>query len=189
MKTNTVIKLAIGLSRCIMGVCIFAVVLSLTVTVHWHFSKGYYDHIEVSQTFKAGFGMGDVQVLLPHHVRHEGMIMLSDLNNYLFYWLLVRAMVFVALVFLIVRSILQVLHSMKSVRTFHEGNIKHFRRISLFSFIATLFSVFNFGLIRGELMIYLDLPFGPLLFALGAYVMAEVFKEGKLLLEDQQLMI
>ncbi len=115
--------------------------------------------------------------------------MLSELSYVSIYWLYIRTALFILLTLLILRSIFQVLRSISHAETFHKANAHHFRSIGSYTLILFVLGSFNFGMYQGEGQFFFQLAFGPLLFALAAFVLAEVFREGSKLQEDKNLVV
>ena len=91
--------------------------------------------------------------------------------------------------FLSIKEFQKVLESVKKVKSFEEENIKSFRRIGKFIFIYTLlasFQIMNFnkGYFHG-----FGISLTSLTLVLLAFIMAEVFKEGHALKQENDLTI
>ncbi|MCM8570950.1 DUF2975 domain-containing protein [Gramella jeungdoensis] len=99
---------------------------------------------------------------------------------------------FTAILILIYLSLNQfgkVLKSVKELETFHQTNVHAFRRIGYYClFIAglSLFSYWEFGdYTKSSVSVSMNVLFTALL----AFILAEVFKEGNNLMEENQLTI
>jgi len=83
----------------------------------------------------------------------------------------------------------KVLKSVREFRTFHQTNVVAFRKIGKNCFLIFFLSIFNYWRIgdfsRRSISIYL----GPLLFALFAFILAEIFKEANNLKEENELTV
>lgn len=106
-------------------------------------------------------------------------------------WILIRTGLFFVLSMLIMWRGIVLLRSIKEGKTFYEENILAFSQMAKFGLIFALLSAVNFHYLgqvdMGSSIIWsLDVPFAPLLFALGCKVLAEIFKQGKLLSEENQ---
>jgi len=88
-----------------------------------------------------------------------------------------------------VKEFQKVIESVKSIKTFQERNIISFRRIGkyvLIIFILMSYSSFKFQL-GGMSGFYIS--FELLILSLLAFIMAEIFKEGNSLMEEQKLTV
>jgi len=167
-------------------VYIFFFVLFLALVVYWHIYPDDFGNVDMSSGFKAGFAVTNIK-FSPDNMPPKAIV-LSDLSHAMMYWLVFRNTVFFVLGLLILRRINAVLHSIKTLETFYHENIQHFRTIGKLCFIIVGISFFNFYY-DGKLTVDLTLPFTPLLFGAASYMMAEVFKEGLALAEDNKSII
>jgi len=188
MIQNRVIKIALKISKLILGICVLAGVAFVGFVIHWHISPKSYEAVEVSQVFKPGFGVNGFHWVLGKKASAQGL-WLSDLSPLMIYWLLLRGLIFIVLSFLITQAFQRILVSIHSIETFHQNNVKQFKIIAQYGLIAFFFSFFNFSYIQGEFDINFHLATAPLLLTISSYVLAEVFREGNKLSEDQKLMI
>jgi hypothetical protein len=84
---------------------------------------------------------------------------------------------------------LKVIRSIRSLDTFKKQNIASFRRMAmifLILFVANMFSFYENG---EQLAFRFSLPLNYLLAVIGCYILAEIFKEGNKLMEENQLTI
>jgi hypothetical protein len=93
------------------------------------------------------------------------------------------------LIFLSVKEFQKVMKSVKSLKTFEKNNVISFRRIGkylLFIFLLTSYIRVEFqqGGFSG-----IHISFTPLFLMLIAFIMAEIFKEGNLLKQENDLTI
>lgn len=83
----------------------------------------------------------------------------------------------------------RVIKSVKNLCSFQNENYKAFKRIGIYAFIYFLISSsysYEFGQISYS---GFTISLTPLIIMLFAFIMAEIFKEGNLLLEDKELTI
>lgn len=189
MKNDPIIKYAIALSKTVLWLCYIFFTAFIVMLIHWHFNPEGYGNVDVTNSFKAGFGVSDIKVYTGEKSQKAGEIMFSKLNHIMVYWLLLRASFFFGLTVAIIRRIVHILQSMKDISTFYHANINHFQTMAKYGFIVFFISCFNFSYINGEFDFHFTIAFGPLLFAMACLVLAAVFKEGKRLLEDQNMII
>lgn len=189
MERNKILYFARFLTRFILILCfLFFTILVITI-IYWHADPKAFSNVDVTHSFKAGFGVNNIRILFPAVQASSGTILLSDLNHAMIYWLFIRASLFLLLATFIIKRILLILKSIHNLTTFYSRNIRHFQEIASYAFLAFLLSCFNFSYLEGQFNLSIDLPFAPLSFAVSALVLAEIFKEGKQLLEDQNMII
>ncbi len=185
MSKNKIIQVSIWLTRSVIFLIGLALLLFTVLVIHWHFDKTFYQHWYLKNEFNAG-----LDSLAIHISGKESIgISLSELNNIMMYWLLLRNVVIMILVVIILFKVVRFLKSVRKVKTFYDENIRTFQVIARISFLLAAISFVNFGTVDGVTTTHFMLPYRPLLFAFGALVLSEVFKEGKALLEDSKSII
>ena len=111
---------------------------------------------------------------------------LKTLSLYLNY---IKVLIIMVLIFLSIRAFEKIMLSVKTSETFSRNNAKLFRDIGkyvIFITILTSYSVFRFDdVIKTQFSISLI----PLFYALLAFIMAEIFKEGSALKQENELTI
>lgn len=141
----------------------------------------------INELFEAGYGLGGVKWCAS--CTGENFMHFSDIQQSMKLWLLLRATLFFALAFLIVVELKKVLLSIRDTTTFYRANYRSFSAIGNYGFLISFFSAFNFYVQGGESLFNLSIPFLELGFSLGSWVLADIFWEGKLLLDDNQSII
>lgn len=141
----------------------------------------------ISDAFRAGFGIGHLRICTD--CAGTGQWYLSELGPGMKSWLLLRGSIFFVLTLLIIRLFLRIIQSIQSASTFYAGNIQTFRQLARYGLVIAGISMFNF-FIQGEISdLHFSIPFTPLAFALGCWVLADIFEEGKVLMEDKHSII
>jgi hypothetical protein len=180
---NRVINSAIWLCR-ISLVLTFAVFLAaLFVAIHLQINPAAYSDWYLVDPFKAG--MADFKLTFDE----EKGYVLKELSSAIVFWLLFRLTGFIVLIWLIFRQILGVLNALGNLNVFYAENIRRFKQIALFGIILAVWSSFNIGIDQEISTLSFTLPLGPVLFAVGSRVLAEIFEEGKRLHEDSNSII
>lgn len=116
---------------------------------------------------------------------------LSFFADEMIIWLIVRHSVLFALNIMILWNAMALLKSIRYSKTFYEENIKAFMHMAKYGLLIALISMVNFryddqyaGGSSFEWV--MDIPFSVLLFTLACKVLAEIFKQGKLLSDENQ---
>ena len=111
---------------------------------------------------------------------------ISKTSLYIIYFQFSAVLLFI---FLSVKEFQKVIESIRNLETFQNNNVKSFRKIGkyiFFIFILTSFIFLNFDQ-GGKSQIHIS--FTPLLLVLLAFILAEIFKEGNLLKQENDLTI
>lgn len=189
MIQNRVIRYALWTSKIIKGACLILGVAFLVLVAHWHISPLSYDSVEVSEAFRPGYGVNGFRLKLGDKIIPDTGTKLSKLPSLMIYWLLLRAVIFVGLTWLMIGVAQKILKSISSFETFHQNNVVQFRVLARYGLIAFIFSCFNFSYLNESLDVYFQITWSPLLLMISSYVLAEVFREGNRLREEQKLII
>lgn len=188
MERNKIITLAQGLCRFLQIFLILFALLFTGVLIHWHFSPESYALVELPGVQEAGFFNFRIISASDAALPNDG-VLFSQLSAGMLYWMFFRTLLLLSLTFLIFRSLRQILNSIESLKTFRQDNIAAFRKIGKYALGIFVLASFNLWVEPGDSNLNLTLAFGPLLIAVFALVMAEVFKEGNRLMEDSNLTI
>ncbi|MFS4483996.1 DUF2975 domain-containing protein [Hyunsoonleella sp. 2307UL5-6] len=189
MTKNTLLNIAILLCK-IFKIGLVVIVIALTIFfVHLQIDKNYYKGKElqfntkqynysISYKLKKDDLMEDKDVYTIDHITTGSLYI-----NYLKY-IAVFALVFMAL-----KEFQSVMMSVKRVETFGMQNVKSFRRIGMYLLIYII--LISYSSISFELGGFkgFRLSIGPFILVLVAFIMAEVFKEGGLLKQENDLTI
>lgn len=111
----------------------------------------------------------------------QNLILISAL----FFFSLVKGIV----VFLIFSELIKVVQSIKSLQTFTANNIRAFKNIGIYLLIIFVLNIFALSPGEEAYRFSLSIKFYPLIGSLFAFVMAEIFKEGNRLREENELTV
>jgi hypothetical protein len=189
MNRNNILTSALILSNIILVILSFMILGITAVAVYWHFSPGLFNTVDITDTFRAGYGFGNIRLNVVESGDPGSGIMLSELNHFMIYWLFTIALFFQVLTILIILKVKSIHRSIRNINSFYTNNLKSFRTLVTYGFIALPFSVFNLIYLEGQLNFRFTIPFGTLILILSSQVLAEVFSEGKNLLEDKNMIV
>ncbi|PHR46191.1 MAG: hypothetical protein COA32_11580 [Fluviicola sp.] len=189
IKKNMFLKTSLILTKVVLIITIAIALVLITGIIYWHISPNSYDLVELTHQFKAEYGIGDIQVHLNAPSTRVDKVFISELNAGTMYWLFFRAMFFIGINLLILLKIVGILRSIRTIRTFYDTNIRNLKSIGFYAAIAAVMSSFNFGLWRSEWQVNFTIPWAVIMVSVIAFVLAEVFTEGKQLLEDKNMII
>lgn len=187
MERNKILSLSMTVCSLINWLCIFLIAVLTVGIVYWTVAPDQLSGINVSAGPDTGFGLNSIDIMGADS--STGTVNLGELNGFMVFWIFLRSTFFLGITILIVRKIMSVLKSIDKVQTFYGSNIQHFQDLSKLGFIAFIASGINFSYIEGSIQISLGLVAGPLLFSLACLVLAEVFREGKKLLEENNMIV
>ncbi len=116
-------------------------------------------------------------------------IPLAQVHWYSLYFMYAQMASVLLIFYRITREVLKVISSVRALNTFGAGNVQSFRRIGFMCLLLSLVQWFSFFIAEGHSIVKFSVEVLPLVFMLAAFVMAEIFKEGHELLEQEQLTI
>jgi len=197
MTRNRLLNIAIGLCKFIRLVYILIFIILTTVFVHFQLDNNNYEwnysntnkahnfasffNINIHKSWKIG--------AISNTKEDKTVFALSEITKpslYINYLKVVSVLIFM---FLSVKEFQKIMQSIMSFKTFRNENVKSFRRIGKYIFIIFLLSSymsisFNYGGFSE-----FNISFTPLILMLIAFIMAEIFKEGLLLKQENDLTI
>lgn len=162
-------------------------ILFVGVLVYSLFQPDAFLHLAVRDAHRPGFGIAHFKVASGG--LENGYVLLKDFSQSMKGWLLLRGISQMGLTFFIIRILRRIVTSVQSNATFYEGNIQYFKRMSFYGAGIVLISSFNLLIQAEGTHLSLTIPFAPIAFTLGCLILAEIFQEGKILLEDKNSII
>ena len=183
MTKNRLLNLVIFLCRFYKMLCVVLFLAMTTLLIHIQVDPDSYNSLDFHVNIAEDPGLG---ITSKHKWQLDGQVAPEDykvfrlekLTTGSLYIVFIKYTAILVLVFLCVKEFQRVAESVKNIQTFKEGNVQ--------SFLLYSFSFFNFE--QGRLSI-VSISFLPLVLMLLAFVMAEIFKEGNQLSEDNDLTI
>jgi hypothetical protein len=88
-----------------------------------------------------------------------------------------------------VKEFLNIIESVKSLETFQQRNVQSFQKIYKYLFVIFILSSIRIVNAQEANLFSYSLQFTPLILSVAALIMAEIFKQGNQLLEENQLTI
>jgi hypothetical protein len=193
MKKNKLLNIAIIICKCIRILYILIFVLITGVFIHFQISPKSYK--EASFNYKTS--SFNISKSTSWKVNKEGKSNTQDNNVYALekistvslYFIFFQFSATLIFIFLATKEFQKIMESVKNLKTFQSNNVASFKRIGKYIFIVfllTSFSIIQFQQ-AGKSEIHLSLT--PLLFIFVAFILAEIFKEGNLLQNENDLTI
>ena len=100
-----------------------------------------------------------------------------------------KGLIVSVLMFLILRTFETIMLSVKSLHTFSSRNAKLFRKIGIYIIVVTMLISYTVLRFESGSQTISHLSLTPVIFVLLAFIMAEIFKEGEHLREENDLTI
>jgi hypothetical protein len=195
MTKNTILNIAILVTRLLKIILIVATIGLTVLFVYAQIDKEAFEDKEIVLSANPSFMR--VSYIVSNVWKENTKDATYDLKPYTFgklktvslYINYFKGLIVTVLMFLIIRAFETVMLSVKTLNTFSRSNAKRFRQIAIyvgFVTILTSYTVLRFE--NGEqTMSHLSLT--PVIYMLLAFIMAEIFKEGENLREENDLTI
>ena len=189
MKKNKLLNIAVIVCKSIRIFIIIAFIGLTTIFIHLQISPESYKkgniefkvsglQISKSNRWKISNSGDDKEVYALNKITKTSLFI-----NYLKF----SAVLF--FMFLLITEFQKIMQSVKNLNTFQKNNVRSFRKIGKYLFIIFLLSsYFKLRFQQGG-MTNFSLNFTPLMFMLIAFILAEIFKEGNLLQQENDLTI
>jgi hypothetical protein len=175
---NKILHLALVVTRIIMILVITIGTLLLGVMIYWPFDPSLFDLFYFS-----------TENGLTITTEAEKGTKLESIEAGYFYFLSLKGLIELSLFYLILRNVIGVVKSIESLKTFHQANIKAFRRMGRLFVVWFLIEIPEVNLSALDTSIALQVVPGYAVGALICFVLAEIFSEGNQLMEENQLTI
>jgi hypothetical protein len=176
---------------------LFYIVIFLILTgifVHYQISPSTYQNVDFdSKVNSTGFTLkksSSYKIHVDGKLPKDSEVFTFDKLKYSsLYFNFIKFTIVMLLSYLCVKEFQRVIESVKKIKAFQKRNISSFRRIAIYlSIIFLLVSYWSFSFEQGGTSGFY-FYFEPLILALLAYIMAEIFKEGNDLLEENKLTV
>ena len=195
MTKNTLLNIAILVSRLLKIILIIAAIVLTGLFVYAQIDKETFEDKEIvlsENSSLMGFSILDSNVW-----KDDTKNAKYDLNPYTFgklktislYVIYIKGLIIMALIYLSITAFEKIVLSVKSLKTFSTNNARLFRKIGkymIFILILTSYSVLRF---ESGVQSKMSISFTPFIYVLLAFIMAEIFKEGNSLKQENDLTI
>lgn len=193
MKKNKLLNIAIMICKCIRILYILIFVLITGVFIHFQISPNSYK----KATFNYKTSSFNISKSSGWKVNKEDKVITEDNNVYALekistvslYFIFFQFSATLIFIFLATKEFQKIMESVKNLKTFQSNNVASFRRIGKYIFIIFLLSSFTIIQFQQAGKSEIHLNFTPLLLMLVAFIMAEIFKEGNSLQDENDLTI
>ena len=197
MTRNRLLNIAIIICKLFKGFFIFSFIILTILFIHFQIDREYYtskiDNSKIS--FNSGFKKNIFNISTSTRWKEvnagndEKVYTLKNIKITSLYIIYFKCVGVLLCLFLSIKEFQKVMLSVKNLQTFKRENVLSFKRIGkyLFGFfLLTSYTAISFE--KGAFSsTHINLT--PLLFVLVAFIMAEIFKEGNALEEENDLTI
>ena len=158
--------------------------------VYWHINPEYFSKYNLApNSYKPGFGFSYTPGWVNLNPTEKDPFVLSKLTHSGLYFIYFQISATLILTFLSLKEGLNIVSSVKLMETFRSKNIVSFQKIARYQFFIFILSSFIVVSAKDAHYHSFHIAFMPLGYMVIAYVLAEIFKEGKDLHEENQLTV
>lgn len=176
---NNILGLAVVVTKFIRALDVFLGFLLIFFMIAWPMGADFFENIRM---------VDDGSIFKFETTPKAERIPLSEYGTFFFYFLCLRTLIIVGIIFMILQTALKVIRSISSLETFRVENIQSFRQMGKYFLLWFLVAV---PIIKQSYVfrIGVDLNLKYAVFALICFVLAEIFSEGNKLMEENKLTI
>lgn len=189
MNRSTLLNLAIITCKFSRLILILAF-LSLTIFfIHIQIDNGFYEERDIEFNRYEFFYSISKQEVVSSGSNNEKAFTLDKITTASLYFNFLRYTLILGIIFMVFKEFQKIMESAQNIEAFRKENVASFRRIGKYIFgYFLLINIYYIGFEAGSLTGF-NASFTPLLLVLLAYIMAELFKEGYLLKQENDLTI
>lgn len=201
MKKNRLLSLVITLCKILKGFYIMLLIVVTFLFIHFQIKPETYNRILLnSSVIESQVNLGTKGNSFFYSVdkfsKAKGKIpddkdvfKVSKLRKSTLYIQYLRSIAFIVLIFLSIKEFQNIIESLKSIESFRKSNVVSFKRIAKYLFIVFALNFYVFiGFEEGSFTA-INISYTILILAVLSLIMAEVFKEGNQLMEENRLTI
>ncbi|CAH8281363.1 DUF2975 family protein [Mariniflexile fucanivorans] len=188
MTRNSLLNAAITLSKVAKTILILTMIGVTAIFIHLQLDRDFYNSkkIDLKTESKYFYSMKSKYQTDADYTEIFTLDKLKTVSLYITYFKILGGFI---LIFLCIREFQKIMQSVKDIKTFRKNNVQSFRRIGrLLIGFAIISSYDSFRFENGDFM-GISIPFTILFLIVFALIMAEIFKEGILLKEENDLTI
>lgn len=186
MKKNSLLNIAI-LGCKATRIILFAVFIFLTgVLIHFLLNPGFYDTVNID--FNAANYSFTSWDSWSNKSTNEDFI-LQRLTHYSVVLGYIQYITILFVFFFISKEFQKIIQSVKSLNSFQLQNISSFRRIGKYLFLYFLLDSFHIFFFEEASFIGINISLGTITLILFNFILAEIFKEGNFIKQENDLTI
>lgn len=197
MTKNRLLNIAITICKLAKLIYIFSFILITFVFIHFQIDREYYNEFNpkintqttntpssFSLNFKTLNKWGS------NNSKNNNEVFTFDkISTSSVYILFFKYGAILILLFLCTKEFQKIIESIKNLNTFKERNASSFKSIGKYLIFYYLLTSYSITYFKESEISEINLTFGPLIIILITFIMAEIFKEGNTLMEENDLTV
>lgn len=199
MIKNRLLNIAIGSCKFLKLIYILSIILTTIIFIHIQIDREVYNDIKINHTgttpttFSIGLNKSYSDKWKDPYNEVYVLEKLTTTTIYLIYFKFTCIFI---LLFLSIKEFQNIIQSVKRLDTFRLNNILSFRQIGKYSILYFILTLLYFILNFNNTLYFgqggfsqTSISFTPLFFALISFILAEIFKEGNKLQQENELTV
>ncbi|NRB84338.1 MAG: DUF2975 domain-containing protein [Winogradskyella sp.] len=191
MTKNTLLNIAILFSRLLKGLFILGLLVLSGLFIYVQVNSKDYENREVKLSeSKSIFGFYLSGSSTNHSIDEiAAPYTLGKLKTVSLYLNYFKGIIVLVLVYMATNAFEKIMLSVKSLKTFNSSNSRLFRKIGIYIIIVILLTSYSVLRFEDGIQTKMVIDFVPLTYALLAFILAQIFKEGSILKQENELTI
>lgn len=203
MTKNRLLNIAIAICKFTKIIYILSFIATTVIFIHIQIDREAYNDIKINHTgntpttFSIGLNKSYSDNWKdPSTLKGNEVNVLKKSTTTTIYLIYFKFTCIFILLFLSIKEFQNIIQSVKRLDTFRQNNIISFRQIGKYSILYFLLILLYFALSFNNSLYFgqgtfsqTSISFTPLLFALISFILAEVFKEGNKLQQENELTV
>ena len=186
MKKNKLLNIAIIICKLLQIFYVFVFIVLTGILIHYQTSPASYKEIKFD-TKNISFNIDYPETSEEKLINESNH--LNEIKNSSLFLNYFQFSIILLFIFLSVKEFNKIINSVKNLQTFQNNNVNSFRKIGKFIFMIFLLMSFSLTPIKEVSKVGFHIEFTPLILTLLAFILAEIFKEGSLLKQENDLTI
>lgn len=199
MTKNRLLNIAIGSCKFLKLIYILSFIFTSIIFIHIQIDREAYNDIKINHTGDTSttFSIGSNKSYTEKYKDpYNDAYVLEKLTTTTIYLIYFKFTCIFILLFLSIKEFQNIIQSVKRLDTFRRNNILSFRQIGKYSILYFILTLLYFTLTFDNTLYFgqggfsqTSISFTPLLFALISFILAEIFKEGNKLQQENELTV
>ncbi|GAB3200368.1 hypothetical protein ABID22_003572 [Pontibacter aydingkolensis] len=198
MERNKLLTIALAVSNIFRVLIIVFITLFTFGIIHYQFNPDLYSKVELSgYNFRTAANLStsfytsafEFTSAIGTKPASRGPIYVQDASNLSLIIFYLQHVIILAIWVLMLQQIARLIQSVKVLQTFRQNNSNVFRKIGRYCLLIFIMTGFRWMETENASYFGIYINYLPLMFMLGAFILAEIFDEGNKLYEAEQLTI
>lgn len=172
--------------KLLIGILIIAITIAF---IHLQFDSEFYNEWSIAKPENDSVIRFEREAFLGQNAQDFEKLQVTEWKTVSLYFTYFKFITTLILLFLAIHQFGKVLQSVQRLKTFKAINVHAFRKIGYYCLGIAALSFFNYWDFENYTKSSISVSLDVILIALIAFILAEIFKEGNTLMEENQLTV